>query len=98
MTCFAGFTYGNASLGELRGSFISPPGHKVEDWHIRLPATVLFCASSKSLIFAAADSPHRSTIHDFDLKARFGDTAGFTAETGVESRRSTKRSDLIAVN
>lgn len=28
MTCFAGFTYGNAS--EVRGPFISPPGREVE--------------------------------------------------------------------
>lgn len=40
MTCFAGFTYGNASSGEVRGPFISPPGHKVDDWHTGLPATV----------------------------------------------------------
>lgn len=31
VTRFVGFTYGNASSGEVRGAFISPPGHKVED-------------------------------------------------------------------
>lgn len=40
MTCFVGFTYGNASWGEVRGSFISPPSHKAADWHPGFPATV----------------------------------------------------------
>lgn len=56
MTCFAGFTYGNISSGEVRGSFISPPGHKVKDWHPGLPATVkrsnsaLLCISLLNLV------------------------------------------------
>lgn len=39
MTCFAGFTYGNASPGEVRDAFISPLGHKLLRWHPGLPAT-----------------------------------------------------------
>lgn len=84
LTCFAGFTYGNDSLVEFRGSFISPPGHKIEDWNPELPATAegsnnaLLCISPSSFLpFYSATTEQAKKFAFFLSPGWFGDNCGY---------------------